>query len=169
MLTKLVVLSRPDVGSSKKSNDGSATISIAMFTRFRCPPLIPRFSVLPTTCRAHTRAAPISSVYTHTRQGNFAPHTVYWTALVLTTAYSYRLPFQSIVCFVTYRVRDAVDFEDGHDVADHGEAVLAVQGGREPQARVHGEVFFHGQVVVHDVVLTQGSHLGGERAKMTKE
>ena len=35
-------LSRPEVGSSSRMMDGSAAISMPMFTRLRCPPEIPR-------------------------------------------------------------------------------------------------------------------------------
>jgi hypothetical protein len=45
--SKLVVLSRPLVGSSKKSKLGSATISMPTLTRFRCPPLMPRVASSP--------------------------------------------------------------------------------------------------------------------------
>nr|GMC86351.1 hypothetical protein ZOSMA_133G00160 [Ipomoea batatas] len=41
-------LSKPDVGSSKISREGSMTISIPTFTRFFWPPEIPRISTVPT-------------------------------------------------------------------------------------------------------------------------
>lgn len=41
-------LSKPDVGSSKISSEGSMTISSPTFTRFLWPPEIPRFSTVPT-------------------------------------------------------------------------------------------------------------------------
>ena len=44
-----VVESRPDVGSSRNKRDGSATISMATFTRLRWPPEMPRFSASPIT------------------------------------------------------------------------------------------------------------------------
>mmetsp|Transcript_27900 Transcript_27900/g.78876 ORF Transcript_27900/g.78876 Transcript_27900/m.78876 type:complete len:152 (+) Transcript_27900:1097-1552(+) len=43
------VASRPEVGSSRKRTLGWATSSMPMLTRFLWPPLIPRFSTLPTT------------------------------------------------------------------------------------------------------------------------
>lgn len=41
-------LSKPEVGSSKIKSEGSITISRPTFTRFLCPPEIPRFSTVPT-------------------------------------------------------------------------------------------------------------------------
>ena len=41
-------LSKADVGSSKIKSDGSITNSRPTFTRFLCPPDIPRFSTVPT-------------------------------------------------------------------------------------------------------------------------
>ena len=46
--TSLDVESRPDVGSSRNKQVGSAHSSRPMLTRLRCPPLIPRFSTEPT-------------------------------------------------------------------------------------------------------------------------
>mmetsp|Transcript_5925 Transcript_5925/g.15225 ORF Transcript_5925/g.15225 Transcript_5925/m.15225 type:complete len:206 (+) Transcript_5925:435-1052(+) len=40
--------SRPEVGSSRQSTDGSATSSMPMLTRLRCPPLMPRRRTSPT-------------------------------------------------------------------------------------------------------------------------
>ena len=42
MSSSAVEASRPEVGSSRKSSDGSATSSIPMLTRFFCPPEMPR-------------------------------------------------------------------------------------------------------------------------------
>lgn len=42
-------LSKPDVGSSNIKREGSMTISRPTFTRFLCPPEIPRFSTVPTS------------------------------------------------------------------------------------------------------------------------
>mmetsp|Transcript_162430 Transcript_162430/g.287792 ORF Transcript_162430/g.287792 Transcript_162430/m.287792 type:complete len:88 (+) Transcript_162430:459-722(+) len=47
-----VVLSNPLVGSSAKRSSGCVTNSMAIDTRFRCPPEMPRRSALPTRCPA---------------------------------------------------------------------------------------------------------------------
>jgi hypothetical protein len=43
----VMVLSSPDVGSSKKSTNGEAMSSMPMFTRFLCPPEMPLVSSSP--------------------------------------------------------------------------------------------------------------------------
>lgn len=42
MTSRAALESRPEVGSSRNSSDGSATSSIPMLTRFFWPPLMPR-------------------------------------------------------------------------------------------------------------------------------
>mmetsp|Transcript_31714 Transcript_31714/g.53287 ORF Transcript_31714/g.53287 Transcript_31714/m.53287 type:complete len:89 (-) Transcript_31714:1160-1426(-) len=48
MTREVSVAARPEVGSSRKSRVGSAASSMPMFTRFFCPPEMPRFSTVPT-------------------------------------------------------------------------------------------------------------------------
>eukprot|EP01085_Mycamoeba_gemmipara_P003644 Mycagemm_TRINITY_DN10278_c2_g2::TRINITY_DN10278_c2_g2_i1::g.3644::m.3644 type:complete len:106 gc:universal TRINITY_DN10278_c2_g2_i1:1168-1485(+) len=70
MMLRDVKLSRPVVGSSRNSTDGSLMSSTPMAARLRSPPEMPRTSALPILVLAH--ALRFSSVMTSSTRCSFS-------------------------------------------------------------------------------------------------